>query len=329
MKPNSTRRALLGASAFALAMFSVFATHAAGAWPARPITLVAPVPAGDNVDTLGRALAEHLSKRLGQPVVVENKPGGGTLLGSSYVSRAEPDGHTLMLTTSALTVMYHTRDDVDLNIARDFEPVSIVAEPSLVLTTNPEVPADNLQELLAWLKANPGKANFATYGVGSLFHLGAEMLSRQAGVQMNYVPYNGGAPAMQDLLGGRVQLMFSSFRSMGPLDKEGKVRNIASTNQHRSAMYPDVPTISESGVPGFSISTWYGLFAPKGTSDDIVGRLNSLTREIMQLPEMQKLTASMDFRIIASDHAETRKIVDGEMRKWGDFVAETGIKVPQ
>src|SRR5690606_22409206 len=165
--------------------------------------------------------------------------------------------------------------------------IAILAEPSLVLTANPEVPAKNMAELIAWLKANPGKANFATYGVGSLFHLGAEMLSRQAGVQMNYIPYNGSAPAMQDLLGGRVQLMFNSFRTMGPLDKEGKVRNIASTNQQRSLMYPDVPTISESGVPGFSIATWYGLFAPKGTPDEILNRLNSLTLEILQLPDVQ------------------------------------------
>ncbi len=329
MTINFKRRALLGASVLAMALFGTLPAHAADAWPSRPITLVAPVPPGDNSDTLSRVLADHLSKRLGQPVVVENKPGGGTLLGSSYVARAQPDGYTLMLTTSALTVMYNTRDDVKLNPATDLEPIAILAEPSLVLATGPEVPAKNMTELITWLKANPGKANFATYGVGSLFHLGAEMMSRQAGVSMNFVPYNGSAPALQDLMGGRVQLMFNSMRTIGPLDKEGKLRAIAITNSQRSTMFPDIPTASESGLPGFSIATWYGLFAPKGTPPAIVNKLNALTLEILALPDMKKMMDSMDFRVIASDPAKTRQIVESDVKQWKDFVAETGIKVTQ
>ena len=329
MSISFKRRALLGASALALALVSTLPVHAADAWPSRPISLVAPVPPGDNSDTLARALADHLSKRLGQAVVVENKPGGGTLLGSSYVARAEPDGYTLMLTTSALTVMVNTRDDVTINPATDLEPIAILAEPSLVLVANKDVPAKDMPELLAWLKANPGKANFATYGVGSLFHLGAEMLSRQGEVKMNFIPYNGSAPAMQDLMGGRVHLMFNSMRTIGPLDEEDKLQAIAITNQQRSTMYPDLPTAGESGLPGFSIATWYGLFAPKGTPDAIVDKLNALTLEILALPDMKKLMDSMDFRVIASDNPGTRKIVSDEVNKWKDFVAETGIKVTQ
>lgn len=329
MKINFKRRALLGASVLSMALFGALSAHSADAWPSRHITLIVPFPAGDTTDILGRNLAKHLSKRLGQPVVVENKPGGGTLLGSRYVALAKPDGYTLMLTTSALTVMHHTRDDVKLNLATDFESIAVVGEPALVLAANPDVPAKNVTELIAWLKANPGKANFATYGVGSLYHLGAEMFSQQAGVEMNYIPYNGGAPAMNDLIAGHVQLMFNAFRMIGPMVKEGKLRAIASANMQRSTMYPDVPTVAESGVPGFSIGTWYALFAPKGTPTEIVGKLNGLTLEILALPEMQNLSQSMDLRVIASNQADTRKIVGDEMKKWRDFVAKTGIKVKQ
>lgn len=330
MKTNRIRRALLGAGAtIALTLGATWSATAADNWPSRPITLIAPVPAGDNSDSLARALADHLSKRLGQAVVVENKPGGGTLLGSNFVARAAPDGYTFMLTTSALTVMYHTRDDVKLNLSTDFEPVIVLAEPSLVLTTNPEVPAKNMTELIDWMKANPGKANFATYGVGSLFHLGAEMLSRQAGVEMNYVPYNGSAPALQDLIGGRIQLMFNSFRTIGPLAQEGKVNAIAATNQGRSTLYPDIPTVAEAALPDFSIATWYAMFAPKGTPAPIVEKMNALSREIMALPDMKQMTDTMDFRQIVSDLPATREIVDGEVNKWGEFVKETGIRVQQ
>ena len=284
MNPMSSRFALiLAAIALALAgsLDTAFAqapgsSSAASTYPSKPIKLVVPFPAGGPLDAAGRAIGQKLHEAWGQPVVVENKPGAGGNIGADAVAKSPADGYTLVMgALSTHAVNPHLYAKMPYDALKDFAPVTLVAVTPNVLVLNPSVPANSVAELIALAKASPGKLSFASGSNGSAGHLAGELFKSLAKVDIVHVPYKGGAPAMQDLLGGQVQFMFDNLANSMAQMKAGKLKAFAVTTAKRSSLAPDLPTMAEVGVPGFDISTWYGIFVPAGTPPEIVRKLNA------------------------------------------------------
>jgi tripartite-type tricarboxylate transporter receptor subunit TctC len=273
---NRMRRRVAVALLAAGALGLVPLAHAQSGYPGKPVRLVVPFPAGGTTDILARAVAQKLSEAWGQSVVVDNRPGAGGNIGSELVARAAPDGYTLLMGTvgtHAINASLYSKMPYDH--VKDFAPVILVAGVPNVLVVNPSVPVNSVPELIAYLKANPGKVNFASSGSGTSIHLSGELFKVMTGVQMTHVPYKGSAPALTDLVGGQVQLMFDNLPSSLAFIKAGKLRALAVTSAARAAALPDVPTIAESGVPGFEASSWVGVLAPTGTPPDVIARINA------------------------------------------------------
>ena len=247
-----------------------------------------PFPAGGTTDVLARAVAQKLTESLGQPTVVDNRPGAGGNIGAELVAKSPPDGYTLLMgTVGTHAINPSLYPQMPYDHVKDFVPVILVAGVPNVLVINPSLPVNSVQELIAYAKANPGKLNFASSGNGTSIHLSGELFKTMAGVQMTHVPYKGSAPALQDLVGGQVQLMFDNLPSSLALIKAGKLKALAVTSLTRAAALPDVPTVAESGLPGFEASSWFGLLAPAGTPQPIVVTLNARCREVAGYPRGQ------------------------------------------
>src|SRR5436190_11110451 len=258
-------------AALALAVLVSLAPCAlAQSYPVKPIRFVVPYPAGGPLDTVARLLGQKVSESVKQPVIVDNKPGAGGNIGADAVAKSPADGYTLLMGAVATHAINPTLyASIPYDPVRDFQPITQVASTPNVLIVNPSVPATNVREFIAYAKANPGKLNFGSGSTGSAGHLAGELFKTMAGVEMIHVPYKGAAPAMQDLIGGQVQLMFDNYASAATQVRAGKVKALAVTTAKRSALAPDLPTIAESGLPGFDINTWFGIFAPAGTPREI------------------------------------------------------------
>ncbi|HSV45221.1 MAG TPA: tripartite tricarboxylate transporter substrate binding protein [Ramlibacter sp.] len=268
-----SRRALLALTA-ALPLIATSAARAQ-AFPDRPIRLVVPYAAGGTADALARAVAEHMRKALGQPVLVDNKPGGNTAVGAQIVAAAAPDGHTLLMGTGSTMVTNPLMSAKLSYNAGDLAPVARLAVAPLVVEVHPAVPAQTFAEFVRHTRAQPGKLNFASTGSGSVVHLASLLIESQAGLEITHVPYNGSAPALAAVLGGEVQLFLDSIGSSLPLIKAGRLRALAVTTPERLKVLPDVPTVAESGFPGFDASAWYGVLVPARTPPEVVARLNA------------------------------------------------------
>src|SRR5512144_2335881 len=269
------------------------AGFAAGAWaqdyPTKPIRIVVPFPPGGATDLLARAVAQRLTEKWGQAVLVDNRPGAGGNIGSELVAKSAPDGYTLeMGTVGTHSINASLYAKMPYDHVKDFVPIILVAGVPNVLVVNPALPVNSVQELVAYAKANPGKLNFASSGNGTSIHLSGELFKVMAGVQMTHVPYKGSAPALQDLIGGQVQLMFDNLPPSLPQIKAGKLRALAVTTATRSPALPDLPTIAESGLPGFEASSWFGIVAPAGTPPAIVAKLNAEVAKWLASPEAQE-----------------------------------------
>ena len=267
------RRQVLAAAAAGLAALALPA--GAASWPERPIKIIVPYPPGGITDIVGRSIGERLSAALGQPVVVDNRAGAGGTIGASEAARAAADGYTLFIGTSATHgTNPSTFKDLRYKPDTDFAPVALLATAPLMIIVNPAIPAKTLSELIAYAKANPGKINYASTGNGGSVHLTTEMFALQTGTTLNHVAYKGSAPALNDLLGGHIGLMFDNVPSAAPLAASGKVRALAVTSSKRTALAPDTPTVAEAAVPGFASLSWIALYAPAGTPADVVRQLN-------------------------------------------------------
>jgi tripartite-type tricarboxylate transporter receptor subunit TctC len=299
-----------------------------GAYPTKPIRIVVPFPAGGTTDILARAVAQQLSQAWGQQVIVDNRPGAGGNIGSELVAKSAPDGYTLLMGTvgtHAINPSLYAKMPYDH--VKDFAPVILVAGVPNVLVVHPSVPANTVAELIAYGKANPGKLNFASSGSGTSIHLAGELFKVQTGLQMTHVPYKGSAPAIQDLLGGQVQLMFDNLPSALPQIKAGKLRALGVTSASRAAALPDVPTIAESGLPGFEASSWFGLLAPAGTPRDVIARLDAEVAKWLATPDAkEKLLAQGAIAAGGTPDDFTRHIA-AETAKWAKVVKESGAKV--
>jgi tripartite-type tricarboxylate transporter receptor subunit TctC len=298
------------------------------AYPSKPIRLVVPFPPGGATDILARNVAQRLTETWGQPVVVDNRPGAGGNIGSELVAKAAPDGYTLEMGTvgtHAINSSLYARMPYDH--VKDFAPVILVAAVPNVLVVNPGVPVNSVQELIAYAKANPGKLNFASSGSGTSIHLSGELFKVMAGVQMTHVPYKGSAPALSDLLGGQVQLMFDNLPPSLPQIKAGKLRALAVTSATRAPALPDVPTIAESGLPGFEASSWFGVLAPAGTPPAIIAKLNAEIGKWLASPEAKEKLAAVGANGAGGTPEDFARHIQAETAKWAKVVKESGAKV--
>ena len=278
----------------------------ASGYPAKPIRMVVPYPPGGGIDTLSRLIGERLGQRLGQPVLVDNRAGAGTIVAAEFVARAAPDGYTLMVTTEAtISVNQHLYAKLPYDPVKDFIPVTQLVLLNQLLLANPAVAASNLKELIATAKANPGKLNYASYGSGSQPHLAMEMFKSQAGVDIVHVPYKGIPQAVPAALAGEVQLTFSGAASSQALIKAGKLKALAIGGKTRLALLPDIPTFTESGFPDVPANAWFGLFVPAGTPRDIVMKLHAEVTRILKDPEfVQKEIMAKGYEVVASTPEE-------------------------
>ncbi|RYY66825.1 MAG: tripartite tricarboxylate transporter substrate binding protein [Comamonadaceae bacterium] len=294
-------------------------------FPNRPIRLIAPFAAGASTDVLARTVAQSMSKDLGQPVVVENKPGAGGALAAETVARAAPDGHTFLLTSAGIVTMnQHIYAKLPYDPIKDFAPLTIAVRMPIVTVVHPSVPVKNVQELLAYAKANPGKLTYGSAGTGTSQHLAGELFKSMAKVSILHIPYRGGGPAMNDLLGGQINMMFVQVPSGLPQVKAGKVRAVAVGSDKRDPALPDVPTFNESGVKGYNSDTWYGFVMPAGVPAPIAQKLHASIVKALKENE-QKLTAQ-GFNVDGGTEKEMGETITAESKKWGEVIKAAGIK---
>jgi tripartite-type tricarboxylate transporter receptor subunit TctC len=299
-------------------------------WPAKPVRIIVPYPAGGVADFLPRIVGEKLSQKWGQPVVVENKPGASGNIGMAEAARAPADGYTMALAPAGnLTVNPTLFPNLPFDTAKDFTPVTNLAQVPNVLVVHPSVPARTFKELVAYAKANPGKLNFASPGDGSGAHLAGELMRLEAGVEMVHVPYKGLAPAVNDLLGGQVQLMFAGISTVIQHVKAGKLVALAIASPRRSAQLPEVPTVAESGIPGFEVISWYGIVARAGTPAQVVQKVQRDMAEALAMEDVRAKLAAQGLEPVGNTPEQFAAMIQAESRKWGDIVRRAGIKVQQ
>lgn len=314
---------LCGAAALAMS----FAGHAvaADAYPTKPVTLIVPWAAGGSTDILARVLSEHLTKSLGQPVIVDNKPGASGNIGSAMVARAQPDGYTLLIGSMSTHAMNPAlMANMPFKGVEDFTPLGLLAYVTNTMVVNPSVPANNVKELIAYAKANPGKLAYASAGPGSTNHLSAVLFEKMAGIQMLHVPYKGGAPAVVDTVAGQTQLLFSAGTQTLPHVKAGKLKLLAVTEAKRSPLLPNVPTVGET-IPGYELSVWYGAFGPKNMPADLVAKLNKEINRVMSLPEVKAKMDSIGVETSTSTPQEFGKILRRDADRYGKLIKDLGI----
>jgi tripartite-type tricarboxylate transporter receptor subunit TctC len=320
-----TRIAACAAFVAALMAPSFAAAQSAGSYRDRPIKFVVPVSAGGTTDIMARVLAARLSAAWGQPVIVENKPGGSGIAAAESVARARPDGYTLFMgTIGTLSVNQSLFPKLSYDSLRDFAPVTLVAVAPIVLVINPKVPARNVAELVALAKSKPGSLNYSTSGNGASPHLAAELFKSLAGIDVVHVPYNGGGPSIAAVISGDVHMMFDNVFTALPHVKDGRLRALAVASRERSKSMPDVPTMAEAGLPGHEIAGWVGLVAPAATPGEIVRKLSSELARQMALPEVREKFVGAD--PVGNTPEEFAAFLRAEIAKWGKLIRESNIR---
>jgi len=300
---------------------------AADTYPSKPIRFVVPYPAGGPLDTIARLLGQKVSESVKQPVVVDNKPGAGGNIGADAVAKSPADGYTILMGAVATHAINPTLyASIPYDPVRDFIPVTQVASTPNVLVVNPSVPAASVGEFIAYAKANPGKLNFGSGSTGSAGHLAGELFKTQAGVEMTHVPYKGAAPAMNDLVGGQIQLMFDNLASSLGQVKAGRVRALAVTTARRTSLAPDLPTIAESGLPGFDINTWFGIFVPANTPREVVERLHAQFTRALALPDVKERMLALGAEPVGSRPDEFAAYIRAEGEKYARLIKASGAK---
>ncbi len=296
-------------------------------YPSKPIRFVVPYPAGGPLDTVARLLGQKVSESTKQPVIVDNKPGAGGNIGADAVAKAPADGYTILMGAVATHAINPTLySSIPYDAIKDFIPVTQVASTPNVLVVNPSVPATNVREFIAYAKANPGKLNFGSGSTGSAGHLAGELFKTMAGVDMVHVPYKGAAPAMSDLMGGQIQLMFDNLASSLAQVRAGKVKALAVTTAKRSALAPELPTIAESGLPGFDISTWFGIFVPAGTPREVVARLHGEFTRALAMPDLREKMMSLGAEPVGSTPEEFANYIRSEADKYARVIKASGAR---
>ena len=299
----------------------------AQAWPSRPVKLVVPFSPGGFTDVVARILGQKLTESLGQPVIIENKPGAGSTIGSDYVAKSKPDGYTLVMVSTTQVSSPWLYKSMPYDVFKDFTPIMKLVEGPYVLVANPKLPVKTVAELLALARAQPGKLDYASSGNGSAQHLVGAMFATMGGVNINHVPYKGSGQAMQDIVGGQVQLGFVGMPNALPYIPSGRLHALAVTTRKRSPDLPDVPTMDEAGIKGYDATIWLGLLGPAGLPRDIVTRLNSEITKALSSAETRKLILAAGVEVSTSSPEEFAALLRSEYDKWGKVVKETGATI--
>ncbi len=305
------------------------ATAFAQAFPSRPVTIVVPFAPGGATDTLTRTLAQKMAAKLGQPVVIENRAGASGMIGTARVAKSAPDGHTVLLGgTGALSVNPYLYKKIAYDAQKDFTPIVLAAVLPNLLVVPQSLPVSSVAEFNAYAKAQDGKVSFGTPGNGTPPHLGAELYNSMAGIKSTHIPYQGGAPAVQDLVAGRTQFMFALLPESLPFVKSGKLKALGATTRERLAEIPDLPTVAET-VPGFEFTSWYGYLAPAGTPKDVIQSLNEAFNHALKDPAVQERLRSMGFQPVGGGAEKMREIIDTSAAKWKKVIEDNKITIEQ
>ncbi len=324
MKFLTLRRGLLG---LGLLLSALAPLYAQTTYPARPVKIIVPFATGGPADNYARFIAQRLSDALGQSFVIDNKPGAGSIIGTDLAAKAAPDGYTLLMMSNTHTVNETLISNKPFQLMRDFVAVAPVNYSDLVLVANPSVPANNLKDLLKLAKERPGKLNYASSGTGTPYHTAGELFKSMSGVYLVHIPYRGSSGARTDLIGGQVDLMFDAVTTMTEQVRAGKVKAIATTGRLRSDVMPDVPTVNESGVPGYEASIWLGLMAPKGTPKAIVDRLNEAISKIVGQAEVKQLWSRQGAVPMVMTPEAFDKYTRDDIAQWARVIKRAGITV--
>ncbi len=298
----------------------------AEAYPDKPIRIIVPYPPGGFNDTLARTLGQKLTEKWGQPVIVDNRPGGGTTIGTGLAAKSAPDGYTLLIISFAFVTNPALYASLPYDSEKDFAPIVLAATTPNLLVVNPALPVKSVKDLLAVAKAKPGNLNYASAGNGSSNHLSMELLKSLAKVDMAHIPYKGSAPAVTDLIGGQVDLMFDNVPNVLPQVKAGKLRALAVSSKERSPFVKDLPTVAEAGVPGFDVSVWFGVVAPAGTPRPVIAKLNAEINGILKLAQIRQAFNNQGVEPMGGTPAEFSAFIASQTMKWGKVVKDSGAK---
>jgi tripartite-type tricarboxylate transporter receptor subunit TctC len=322
------RRRLAWIARVVAVVSSVFIPHAGSAqdWPAKPVTIVVPFVAGGTTDIVARIVAQALSDRLHQTVLVENVGGAGGTLGASNAARAPADGYTIFMATVAHTMAPGIYKKLSYDFEKDFEPITIAASVPNILIVNPALPAKTVAELIAYIKTNPGKVNYGSAGVGSTEHMSAALFRSLAGLDIVHVPYRGGAPMLADLVAGHIQMSIETSGAATPFIKGGQVRALAVSPAKRSALFPDLPTLAESSLPGYDVTTWYGVLVPKGTPQPIRDKLYATIADILKSPDVVARLRDIGAEPGGEPPGQFASFIRAETEKWTRLAKEAGIQ---
>lgn len=312
----------------AMALAALLSTGAiAAGYPERPIHFVTPYPPGSVTDLLARTIGQRLAESWGQPVIVENQGGGGSVIGTDRVAKAEPDGYTILMVAPDLAINESLHGKLPYQAQKNFTPVSLLVTSPTVLIVKESLPVRDLKELLAYAKRNPDKLTYASGGNGTVGHLGMEMLKHMAGINALHVPYKGTASVVKAVLAGEVDLAFAQMSTVRPHVGGGKLRVLANASGERAKAMPELPTVAEAGVPGFKADVWFGVVAPAGTPPEIVARLNSEMGRILALPDVRETLGGQGIEPVLGTPAEFGKLIDTEIVKWSEIVMRTGSRL--
>jgi len=314
------------ASGFLFVLFCMVATAAQAAYPDKPVRFIVPFAPGGTNDILARLVAEKLSTRLGQPLIVDYRAGANGVVGCEIIARANPDGHTLLIVAAGFAVNPSIMRTLPFDPQRDFAPIGLVAGGPYLMVINPSVPAKTVNEFVAWAKMRAGQVNYASTGTGSPPHLAAELLKIAAGIDMQHVPYKGGGAVLPDLMAGRVSMFFGSIATLQAQVQSGKLRAIAVTTLQRATAMPDVPTFIESGVAGYEVNGWYGMLAPGRTPRAIITALNTALRQVLEERDTRARLASHGMDVAPGSADEFSALIRSEIAKWAKVVRAAGIK---
>ncbi|QJC56201.1 hypothetical protein HC248_01503 [Polaromonas vacuolata] len=319
-----TRRIIFTRMALAAAVAFSFSAHAADSWPSKPISLVVPFAAGGTTDILAREVGQKLNQALNQPFIIDNRPGAGGTLGASFVSKAPADGYTFLMATVAHTMAPGIYKTLPYDFSKDLVPVGLVALTPNVLLVNTAIPVKTVAELVAYIKANPGKVNYGSAGTGSTEHFSGEMFRAMTKSDISHIPYKGGAPMMTDLMGGQIQMAIETSPSAAPHVRSGRVRALAVTTMTRSNAYPGVPTLDESGVTGYDVTTWFALMAPRGTPPAITQRMNTELNKVLKSPDLMKRFEDQGVSAGDMTQAQLASFISTETTKWHKVAKSSG-----
>jgi tripartite-type tricarboxylate transporter receptor subunit TctC len=326
-RPNLTTALCCFALAAGTLLSSVPSDKAWAGYPDRIVRIVVPFAPGGGTDVVARTLAQEMAKDLGVTVVIENKPGAGTIVGTQVVALSEPDGYTLLMGTFANAVNPSLHANLPYDPHKDFAAVALVARSFNIVVVNPKSPIKSIADLIAAARADPAKLSYGTFGIGTSAHLAGELFKDMAKVNLTTVPYKGAAPAITDLIGGQIQVMFTTVASAAALIQAGQLRALAVTSTERSPAFPNLPTVAEAGVPGYAAESWYGLFAPAKTPADVIARLNKSAATAVQSETFKQLGVNEGLVMVARPPEELERYLRGEEERWRKVIQEAGIKV--